>query len=75
MSKFDKAVSELAENIKTPEQIISKRTLASLIEETEELYQQVRRSRTPPQWESWQLKVIGDNLRELRKINQKLGYE
>ncbi len=73
MSEFDKAVDKLAENIKTPEQIISKRTLADLIDKTDELYREMCHS-TEIESGLWRGVVI-DNLRELRKINQRLGYE
>lgn len=73
MNEFNKAVDQLAENIKTPEQIVSKDSLADSIREMELLLDDMRQN--PTRNEFWYLRVVGDNLRTLRMIYQKLGYE
>lgn len=74
MSNFNKAVNELASNIKTANDIINRNVLNDLIETTEGLHQYI--SENPnAKFEPWHKGVIGDNLRALRKLRQKLGYE
>lgn len=73
MSEFNKAVDELAENIKTSEQIISKDALADAIREMELLLDDIRQN--PLQNDFWYRRVVGDNLCTLRIIYRNLGYE
>jgi len=73
MSEFNKAVDELAENIKTSEQIISKDALADSIREMELLLDDMRQN--PLQNDFWYRRVVGDNLRTLRMVYRNLGYE
>lgn len=72
-SEFDKFTNELVENIKTSEQIIDKGLLKMLIEDTEGLLGNI--SANPYKFENWHIMVIKNNLRALKLINQRLGYE
>lgn len=56
------------------DEIINKKLLNRLIKATEELFQYIDENPTA-RFEGWHKKVIGDNLRELNKLRQKLGYE
>lgn len=71
--EFYKVVDKLAESIKVPGQIIDRRVLQTLIEETEELFDNI--CANPYKFEVWHKKVVSNNLRALRLINQRLGYE
>lgn len=58
---------------KIPEQIIDRKVLETLIEETEGLYENI--CVNSHKFEPWHKQVVGHNLKALRLINQRLGYE
>lgn len=61
------------ENTKLANQLVNKRTLASLIEDTEELHDYlVQHSKES---DNWQKSIIRRNLKHLKILNQRLGYE
>lgn len=73
-SEFDKFVGELIGNIKSPEMLITRRTLAYLIEASEEMHQSLC-IETKTERESECKALIGTTLKHLKLINQRLGYE
>lgn len=73
-SEFDKFAGELIENIKTPEMLITRRTLAALIESNEDMHKCLcEEARTEKELICKDL--IGTTLKHLKLINQRLGYE
>lgn len=60
-------------NVKLANQIIHKHTLADLIESTEIFYNYMFENYT--KFEPWQREIVGRNLKHLKLLNQKLGYE
>ena len=58
---------------KTSEQIISKDALAETIREAELLLEDMQQN--SDKFQSWHIRVVGDNLRTLRMISRKLDYE
>ena len=72
-SEFNIFVDGLASNVKTPEQIIDKRLLGILIEETQGLLENMNAN--PHKFENWHKQVVKNNIRGLKLIQQGLGYE
>ena len=73
MSDFDNFINELnATNVKSADEIIDKRVLNNLIESNEELYEAL--STEPGELRHYR-QIVGNTLRNLRKLRQKLGYE
>lgn len=58
---------------KLASQLINKNTLATLIEDTSTLYNYMLKY--PKHSEIWQKEIVRQNLKYLRILNQRLGYE